>query len=159
MIFLILAFISSQKQNKMGDFGGPAFNEFKEQFLDDAAFSVLRIGPGFGMLFGHGIPKLMKFFGDEPIKFMDFLGLGPTISLGLVVFSEFLCSILLIVGFYTRWAALFLIFTMMVAVFYAHAGDSFGKAEKGFLYLVGYVAIFLAGAGNLSADARLGRSH
>ena len=133
------------------------FDTYKDEFLDDAAFFVLRIGFGFGMLFGHGWGKLMKLMGDEPIKFMDFLGLGPTFSLGLVVFAEFFCSILLIIGLFTRWAAFFLIFTMCVAIFYKHLGDPF--AEKAFLYLVAYVAIFMAGAGNYSVDARLGISH
>jgi len=135
------------------------FDTFKDEFLDDAAFLVLRLGLGFGMLFGHGLPKLYKLFGDDPIKFMDFLGLGPTISLGLVVFSELICSIFLMLGLFTRWAAFFLLFTMVVAVFYVHLGDGFKEAEKGFIYLVGYVAIFLAGAGNFSIDAQLGRSH
>ena len=108
------------------------------------------------MAFGHGWGKLMRLMGDEPIKFMDFLGLGPTISLGLVAFAEFFCSILLILGLFTRWAAFFLMFTMCVAVFYRHFGEF---AEKAFMYLVGYVAIFMAGAGNFSLDAKLGRSH
>ena len=30
------------------------FDTIKDEFLDDAAFLVLRIGLGFGMAFGHG---------------------------------------------------------------------------------------------------------
>jgi len=130
-----------------------------DEYLDNAAFLVLRLGLGFGMIFGHGWGKLMKLMGDDPIQFMDFLGMGATASLALVVFAEFFCSIFIMLGLFTRWAVIFLIFTMLVAVFMAHVGDPFGKAEKGFLYLVGYVAIFLGGAGGYSLDAMMGRSH
>ena len=40
------------------------------------------------------------------IKFMDFMGLGPDISLTLVVFSEGLCAALLVLGLFTRWASI-----------------------------------------------------
>ena len=135
------------------------FDVEKDDFLDDMAFLILRLGLGFGMLFGHGWGKLMKLFGDEPIQFMNFLGIGAAASLVLVVFSEVICSIALILGIFTRWAAFFLIFTMCVAVFAVHFGDPFMKVEKGFLYLVGYMAIFLAGAGYFSVDAKMGRAH
>ncbi len=135
------------------------FDIDKDQYLDDLAFLVLRLGLGFGMLFGHGWGKLLKLFGDEPIQFMNFLGIGATASLALVVFSEVVCSIAIILGVFTRWACFFLIFTMCVAVFMVHFGDPFVKVEKGFLYLVGYMALFFAGAGWYSLDARLGRSH
>lgn len=134
------------------------FDTYRDDYLNDMAVLALRIGIGFAMAYGHGWGKLMKLIGDEPIKFMDFLGLGSTISLGLVVFSEFFCSILLTLGLFTRWAAFFLFFTMCVAVFYKHGGDPFGKIEKGFLFLVCYVSIFLSGAGRYSLDAMLGRS-
>ena len=133
------------------------FDTFKDEYLDDAAFFVLRIGLGFAMLFGHGWGKFKKLFlQDDPIEFMGQSGTWGLILFSLVVFSEFFCSILLMIGLFTRWAAFFLLFTMLVAVFYQHFGEF---AEKAFMYLVGFVAIFLAGAGNFSIDARLGRSH
>ena len=136
------------------------FDTIKDEFLDDAAFLILRLGLGFGMAFGHGWGKLMKLMSGSEIKFMEFLGIfSPKMSLGLVVFSELICSIFLILGLFTRWAAFFLFFTMAVAVFYVHFGDPFGKVEKGFIYMVGYLAIFLAGAGNFSLDAKFERSH
>jgi putative oxidoreductase len=136
------------------------FDTIKDEFLDDAAFLILRLGLGFGMAFGHGWGKLMKLLNGEAIEFMSFLGVfSPKISFALVVFSELFCSIFLILGLFTRWAAFFLFFTMCVAVFYKHFGDPFGRAEKGFIYMVGYLAIFLAGAGNFSLDAKFERSH
>jgi len=125
----------------------------------DLGIALLRIGVGFFMIYGHGWGKLMKLFGDEPIKFMDFMGLGETTSLALVVFSEVLCSLFLIFGLATRWALVPLIITMLVAVFYRHINDPFGKMEKGLLYLVPYITLFLTGAGRYSLDAMFGKNN
>lgn len=136
------------------------FDTIKDEFLDDFAWLILRVGLGFGMFFGHGYGKMLKLMSGEEIKFMQFLGIfSPKMSLVLVVFSEVFCSFLLVLGLFTRWAAFFLFFTMVVAVFYVHLGDPFGKVEKGFIYMVGFLAIFLAGAGNFSLDAKLERPH
>ena len=125
----------------------------------DLGIALLRIGLGFFMIYGHGWGKLMKLFGDEPIKFMDFMGLGETTSLALVVFAEFLCSFFLIFGLATRWVLVPLIVTMVVAVFIAHGDDQFGKKEKGLLYLIPYITLFLSGAGRYSLDALFGKNN
>ena len=134
------------------------FDTTRDDYLNDISMLALRLGFGFAMMFGHGWGKLMKLMSGEAIEFMSLFGvLSPKISFGLVVFSEFFCSIFLIFGLFTRWAAFFLFFTMAVAVFYVHMGDPFSKGETGFLYMVCYVAIFMGGAGNYSIDAMLGR--
>ena len=125
----------------------------------DLGIALRRIGIGFFMIYGHGWGKLMKLFGDEPIKFMDFMGLGETTSFALVVFAEFLCSLFLIFGLATHWVLIPLIITMLVAVFGAHGADPFGKKEKGLLYLIPYVTIFLSGAGRYSLDAIFGKNN
>jgi len=86
---------------------------------------LLRIAMG-GFMLTHGWKKLMNF-GEKSQKFMDFLGLGSEISLGLTVFAEVGCAVLIIVGLFTRVAAVPLIIAMIVAAFVAHGGDPFGK--------------------------------
>ena len=88
---------------------------------------------------------------------MNFLGLGPAVSLALVVFAEFFCSILLVIGFMTRAALIPLIITMAVAVFSAHSGDIFGKGELAALYLVTYTSLLLTGPGRYSIDGIISR--
>jgi putative oxidoreductase len=85
----------------------------------------------------HGLPKLYRFFGDQEIRFADPLGIGVIPSLVLVVFAEFFCSILLIVGYKTRLAPL--IITMIVIAFIHHAGDPFNRIELGLMFLVAYI--------------------
>ncbi|MBL7917515.1 MAG: DoxX family protein [Bacteroidia bacterium] len=112
---------------------------------------LLRISVGVFML-SHGLGKFSKLFGDDPIKFADPLGVGATASLALTVFSEVICSVFLILGFATRFAAIPLVITMLVAAFFAHANDGFVKQELPLLYCVIYLAIAITGAGKISID-------
>lgn len=121
----------------------------------DVILLLLRLTFGLSMAFAHGWPKLQKLIAGGEIRFMDFLGLGPEISLGLAVFAELFCAILLAVGLFTRLSAIPLIITMFVAVFVAHWGDPYSDMEKGLLFLVPYVCLLLAGPGWYSIDARI----
>nr|WP_314490566.1 DoxX family protein [uncultured Chryseobacterium sp.] len=122
-------------------------------FIDITLLAV-RLFIGFAML-SHGFPKLQMLLEGGDIKFFDFLGLGPQISLGLTVFAEFVCSIFLILGLFTRIATGFLMFTMVVAGFFVHGADSFDKRELSFLYLTIYLFIMLLGAGKFSVDGMI----
>lgn len=117
----------------------------------DIILLVIRIFVGFAML-SHGFPKLQLLFSGEEIKFFDFLGLGPKISLVLTVFAEFVCSIFIILGLFTRFAVFFLVITMAVAGLVVHGADPFEKKEKSFLYLSIYLLILGFGPGRYSID-------
>ncbi len=112
---------------------------------------LLRIVVGVFML-SHGIGKLQSLYGSEPIQFLDPLGVGVVTSLFLAVFSEVVCSILLILGLGTRFAAIPLLFTMMIASFVIHINDGFGKQELPLLYAAIYITIIVLGAGRYSLD-------
>ena len=112
---------------------------------------ILRIVAGIFML-THGLGKMQKFIGSEPIRFSDPLGVGALVSLSLAVFSEVFCSLLLIAGFCTRFVTIPLLFTMMVASFVVHIDDGFGKQELPLIYAVIYLVIATMGAGKYSFD-------
>lgn len=116
----------------------------------DIALLVGRVGIGAFML-THGIPKIARF-AENPVQFMDFMGLGTEVSLALAVFSEVICSILIILGLATRFATIPLIVTMLVAVFVAHGADPFAKQEMGLHYLLLYLMLLLSGSGKYSLD-------
>ncbi len=107
----------------------------------------------------HGVPKLGRLFSGEEIKFMDFMGMGPVVSLTLAVFAEFLCSVLIAVGAATRLASIPLIITMCTAAFVAHADDPFGTKEKPLLFLVAFVFLLIAGAGKYSVDSIISKRY
>ena len=123
----------------------------KKTVLEDIGLLIMRLGSG-SLILTHGYPKLIRLFGDEPIKFMDFLGLGPVISLSLAVFAEFFCAILILIGFKTRLATIPLLITMLTAALVAHAGDPFGRKELPLLYFTIFFCILIFGAGKFSID-------
>ena len=123
----------------------------------DVALLLLRLIFGGAMLALHGWGKLLKF-GELSTKFSDPLGVGPTTSLVLALVGEILCPLLLVVGAYTRFAALGAAITMGVAFFIVHGAklSGPGSGEMAFLYFVAYMALLFAGGGRFSLDAKLG---
>ena len=119
------------------------------------AMLILRLGVGI-LMASHGYDKLIHF-GTMENRFMNFLGLGPTISLSLVVFAEFFCSIFLILGLFTRFAAIPIIVVMCVALFKVHDGQLFSEGEKATIYLAGALTILLCGPGRISIDGIMGK--
>lgn len=115
---------------------------------------LLRLGVG-GFMLTHGYPKLQKLLAGGDIQFMDFMGIGQTASFVLIVFAEAFCSMLLILGFATRFASLVLAIAMGVAAFMAHSADPFAKKEIALLYLLIYLTLLVFGAGRYSADSLL----
>ena len=105
----------------------------------------------------HGWPKLLRLFEGGEIQFGDPIGLGPTLSLILVVFAEFFCSILIGIGLGTRLASIPLIFTMLVAAFVAHADDPFRQKEMALLYFLFYIFLLVVGSRKYSLDFLLTR--
>jgi putative oxidoreductase len=132
--------------------------------LTSLGLLALRLWLGLTMLLNHGLVKLAHFSNIAP-KFFDPLHIGSTQSLALVVFAEVVGSALLVLGLWTRFAALTLVIDLAVAFFLFHKGalSGSGSGELAFIYLAGFVALFLAGGGRFSADKALfgkgGSSH
>ncbi|MEJ2583467.1 MAG: DoxX family protein [Robiginitalea sp.] len=125
----------------------------KSSLQNNLGLAILRIG-GAGLLLTHGVPKLQRLFGEGPIEFADPLGIGPSPTLFLAVFAEFLCAFLVLIGFKTRWATIPVILTMLIAALIQHAGDPFGSKEKSLLFLVVFVTILFLGPGAYSVDKK-----
>ena len=117
----------------------------------DLSLLILRIAGG-ALMLTHGISKIAPLFGTDPIQFPDPIGLGATTSLALTVFAEVFCAALLILGLATRFAAIPLLITMLVAVFVVHIADPFANQELPLLYASIYLVILIAGAGKFSID-------
>ena len=117
-------------------------------------FGLLALRVAFsGMLLTHGIPKLLKLLSAD-FGFADPIGMGAPVSLVLAILAEVVFSILIIIGFKTRWATIPIIFTMLVAAFIFHGNDPFGTKELPLLYLIGFVSIALLGPGRFSLDKK-----
>jgi putative oxidoreductase len=119
--------------------------------LKELGLLLIRLLSG-GMMLTHGIPKIGRLLGEGPVKFADPFGLGAEISLVMVIFAEIGCAILVMVGFKTRWATIPLMVTMLVAAFYAHWADPFGKKELPLLFFTVFLGILISGPGKFSLD-------
>ena len=112
---------------------------------------VLRVGAGAMMLAGHGWGKLMSF-GTLSQKFPDPLGLTSPVSLALAIFGELVCSALILLGVYTRLAAIPALATMAVAAGIHHAGDPWADKELAVLYALVFLVLVVAGGGRYALD-------
>lgn len=121
----------------------------------NVAILLLRLGVA-ALVMTHGIPKLMRVL-DGNLGFGDPLGLGPASSLLLVTFAEAICAFFILIGLWTRVAAIPLIINFIVVVFVAHADDPFGNKEKGVFFLISFIVLFLTGAGKYSLDKIIGK--
>ncbi len=135
--------------------GNPMQNFLRLEFIassTDAGLLVLRLWLGVSMVWLHGWGKLAALFSGKT-SFLDPLGIGEVPSFLLTILAEVGCSVLLVLGLWTRWAALILAFTMGVAFFVVN-GAAFAKGELAWLYFGGYLVLFAAGAGKFSVDKK-----
>jgi len=116
-----------------------------------AALLIFRVVAA-GLMLTHGIPKLQKLFSGGEIQFVDPFGLGLVVTLVLVVFAEFFCSILVLLGLLTRLAVIPLMITMATAATVVHANDPFGVKEKALLFLLIFALLLVFGSGRYSVD-------
>lgn len=105
----------------------------------------------------HGLPKLWLLIQGGGNEWLDPLGIGSTLSLALCAFAETFCSLLLIIGLFTRMSALILLINFWVAVFVVHAQGGGAQTELPLLYLICYGTLVCTGAGPLSLDSLLKR--
>ena len=128
---------------------------------DDAGKLLLRLVLGLLILL-HGISKLTN--GDAGVTGM-LAKMGLPEALGhLVYIGEVVAPLLVILGLWTRAAALVMAVNMVVAVALAHSGQLFSMGRSGgyalelqAIYLFAAIAIALLGAGRYSLGGGAGR--
>jgi putative oxidoreductase len=123
----------------------------------DSAFNtamlLLRIVIGV-LLFKHGYDKMVHFQ-EYSAKFINFMGIGQKASLSLSIFAEAFCSLLVVIGLFTRLAAIPIIINLSVALFKAHNGDFWGAGQPATLFLIGFVVLLFVGPGRASVDGMI----
>jgi putative oxidoreductase len=117
---------------------------------------LLRLTFGLLLCINHGFPKLMHFSNQQAI-FFDPFHIGHKWSLVLVLFAEIFCALLLVLGLFTRFAALVLVIDMAVAAVLFHKGQSLSLHEPALLYLAVFSSLLLVGPGRFSVDGMMGR--
>jgi putative oxidoreductase len=118
--------------------------------------TVLRVVVGAVFLI-HGCQKLFVFGFHGVAGFLGPLGVpAPGVFAVIVTLVEFVGGTLLIVGLFTRWAALLLAVDMLVAILLVHLKHGFFNQQQGYEYpltlLAATIALALAGPGAASVD-------
>ena len=121
----------------------------------NTAMLFLRITAG-GLMLVHGYDKMVHF-NETASHMMNFMGIGAKPTTALVIFAEFFCSLLVILGLFTRLACIPLIICMGVALFKAHNGEFFGDGQVAALFLICFIVLLLVGAGKVSVDSMIGK--
>ena len=105
----------------------------------------------------HGIEKVFTF-SQMAAHFPDPLHIGPVPSLIFAMISDSICTLLMIVGLATRWAAAIVFVNVFVAWAFVHHFEFAGRAadhgELIVLYLGVTLTLFFSGPGRYSLDAR-----
>jgi putative oxidoreductase len=126
----------------------------------DGAFNfallVQRVVTGLLMLIGHGLPKISNFSGLSS-SFNDPLRIGHRNSLVLVILAELFCSMLMVLGLFTRIVAFVIVLDLSVVVFIYHHGQPLKNVDLGAIYLTSVFTIMILGPGKVSVDGMMGK--
>jgi putative oxidoreductase len=130
----------------------------------DLGILLIRLIVGLLMAF-YGYEKLIHFTEMSQSEFwskdINFIGMSGKVSLGLTIFAELFCSLLLILGLFTRLSLVFLLFTMGYIFIVVFPFEILSKGENGykfndaFVYFVIYLGLFFTGSGKYSLDSKL----
>ncbi|MBI4431913.1 MAG: DoxX family protein [Candidatus Omnitrophica bacterium] len=121
--------------------------------FQDLGLLWLRVLAGTGIAY-HGYGKI--FGGQIGGLTQGVAALGfpmPEVFAWAAALSEFAGGILLVLGFWTQLAALFVFITMSVAAFGAHRQDALNVKELALAYWTISGALMFTGAGQFSLDA------
>ena len=110
----------------------------------------------------HGVAKIIHGI-DPIIGMISRVGLPPAVAY-LVYVGEVLAPALVLIGVWTRPAALVVAINMTVAVLLAHTAQFFTLAQSGGwtlelqgMYFIAALAVMLLGAGRFSVGGTAGR--
>ena len=108
---------------------------------------VSRIPWCMALFYFHGLEKVTGY-GTMVEHFRNPLGLGTHFTLAYALVADAVCSTVILLGIFTRPAAVILFVNLMVAMIFIHPWE-----ERLLLYNAFYLMILLAGPGRYSLDA------
>jgi len=127
----------------------------KNKGISEFSLTLLRVVLGFIFVY-HGYLKLFVK-GGLPSTAFFFSQIGiplPNISAFVVAFVELIGGLLLLIGLFTKWTSLVLIFEMAVAFFKVHLKKGFLISNGGYefvlLILAALVVVLAYGAGKFA---------
>lgn len=125
-------------------------NKLQLWFSSKSDFGLLIIRLFIGLRIIYGVfdnviswNKMMEF--SEFLKATNFP--APTLCAVLSVYAQFICGILILIGYKTRFAAFILVFNFIVAIVMVHSNDSIEAVTPALAMLFISLGLLFTGAG------------
>ena len=126
----------------------------RDERAQNIGLLFLRVSGGLFLLWVHGLPKLLDFNAQLQL-IEDPFHLGAHLTLCLAIFAEVLCPLLIVGGVLARLACLPILFVLLVALLVVHPQWSVAEGQFGWLLLILFATVFIAGPGRLALNVRL----
>ena len=134
-------------------FGGVMNLSRWDERAGDFGLLFMRVSAGLFLLGVHGLPKLLDYR-VELQRIEDPFHLGANLTLMLAIFAEVLCPLLIIGGVFVRLACLPILCVLLVALLVVNPQWSVVDGQFGWLLLILFSSIFIAGPGRLALNSR-----
>jgi len=142
--------------------------------LDAGSFSIVQVaherfamgstGPGLRVAFSAGQRRIVSAVGARFPKLLNYSAqlqviedpfhLGANVTLMLAIFAEVLCPLLIIAGVLVRLACLPILCVLLIALLVVHPQWSLDEGQFGWLLLILFTSLFIAGPGRLALNVR-----
>ncbi|KAE9641004.1 DoxX family protein [Pseudomonas sp. PB106] len=126
----------------------------RDEQARDLGLLFLRVAGGLFLLWVHGLPKLLDFTAQLQL-IEDPFHLGAHLTLILAIFAEVVCPLLIVAGLLARLACVPILFVLLVALLVVHPQWSVAEGQFGWLLLILFTTVFIAGPGRLAISVRL----
>ena len=126
----------------------------RDERARDVGLLFLRVSGGLFLLWVHGLPKLLDFSAQLQL-IEDPFHLGSHLTLMLAIFAEVVCPLLIVAGVLARLACVPILFVLLVALLVVHPQWSVAEGQFGWLLLILFTTVLIAGPGRLALNARL----
>ena len=124
-----------------------------DERAQDFGLLFLRVSGGLFLLWVHGLPKLLNYNAQLQV-IEDPFHLGVNATLMLAIFAEVLCPLLIIAGVLVRLACLPILAVLLIALLVVHAQWSLDEGQFGWLLLILFTSVLIAGPGRLALNVR-----
>ncbi|WP_460150424.1 DoxX family protein [Pseudomonas sp. S3_A03] len=125
-------------------------NESKHR---DLGLLFLRASGALFLLWVHGLPKVLDY--SEQLKQIeDPFHLGAHMTLLLAIFAEVLCPVLIVAGVLVRLACLPILAVLLIAMLVVHPQWTLLEGQFGWLLLIIFTSVLLAGPGRFTLGGR-----
>ncbi len=129
-------------------------NASTDERARDIGLLFLRVSGGLFLLWVHGLPKLLDFSAQLQL-IEDPFHLGAHLTLILAIFAEVVCPLLIVAGLLARLACVPILFVLLVALLVVHPQWSVAEGQFGWLLLILFATVLIAGPGRLVIPVRL----